>query len=345
MDLKAWQVAEHSGEPSSAYQRVLARPVAKPESAAIGALLTKSALRRPSSVELGWKNFAVERRTTMPVEKPERMLGHHFLILWDAHAAEGEIAERSGRFAPYKKFPNTITACPPGIMPATRGANEHEVIVGALNADFVEALEAEADTRPHGSFQTLRGTDDPDLRNLLLASAQGIQVGQTSGRPVRRLVDDRTWDTAAVRLAGAKAAGRREGVSLATSATAPRVGSHARRNRARTPISRSLPPKAATVERISCGCSEPRLDSRPIVIFWSYASQRLKLYRQSNDAAHRHRPGLRLLQSRSPHDSFSIEVGVTPSAYRRDLELSEEADDRLPAVWCGATRRVATPTK
>jgi hypothetical protein len=52
-DLKAWQVAEHSGEPSSAYQRVLASPVAEHESSAIGALLTKSTLRRPSSVELG----------------------------------------------------------------------------------------------------------------------------------------------------------------------------------------------------------------------------------------------------------------------------------------------------
>ena len=86
--LKAAQVAEDCGEPSPSHEY---------ESAAIGALLTRSALRRPSSVELGWKNFAVERRTTMPVEKPERILDHHFLILWDAHVAEGEIAERSGR--------------------------------------------------------------------------------------------------------------------------------------------------------------------------------------------------------------------------------------------------------
>lgn len=162
-------VAGDSGEPLSPMdQRVLANPFLQRESTAIGALLTKSALRQPSSVELGWKNFAVERRTTTPTEKPERVLDHHFLILWDAHVAEGEIAERGGRFAPYKKFPNTITTCPPGIMPATRGSNEHEVIVGALNASFVEALEAEVDTPPRGSFQTLRATDDSDLRTLLL---------------------------------------------------------------------------------------------------------------------------------------------------------------------------------
>ena len=188
--MRARQVGEDSGDPvSSANPRVLACPGAKHESTAIGALLTKSALRLPSSVELGWKNFAVERRTTMPAEKPERILDHHFLILWDAHVAEGEIAGRGGRFAPYKKFPNTITTCAPGIMPATRGANKHEVIVGALGADFVEALEAELDTRPRGSCQILYGTDDPDLRNLLLLL---LKESETAGRRGGLYVDSLT---------------------------------------------------------------------------------------------------------------------------------------------------------
>ena len=51
------------------------------ESKEIRALLNKSTLSRPSSVELGWKNFAIERRTVLPNEKPELMLKHHFLIL------------------------------------------------------------------------------------------------------------------------------------------------------------------------------------------------------------------------------------------------------------------------
>ena len=205
--VKVGHVAEDSGELlSSANQRVPASPVY--ESTAIRGLLTKSALRRPSSVELGWKNFAVERRTTMPAEKPERILDHHFLILWDAHVAEGEIAGRGGRFAPYKKFPNTITTCAPGIMPATRGANKHEVIVGALGADFVEALEAELDTRPHGSFQILYGTDDPDLRNLLLLLLKESETAGRGGSLYVELADDRAWHAVAVCLAIGKAAFR-----------------------------------------------------------------------------------------------------------------------------------------
>jgi hypothetical protein len=51
--LEAGQLADPAEPLSSADQRVLASPVTKPESAAIGALLTKSTLRRPSSVESG----------------------------------------------------------------------------------------------------------------------------------------------------------------------------------------------------------------------------------------------------------------------------------------------------
>ena len=51
------------------------------ESTEISTFLGHSTLRRPSSVELGWKNFAIERRTTLPCEKPGVELQNHFLIL------------------------------------------------------------------------------------------------------------------------------------------------------------------------------------------------------------------------------------------------------------------------
>jgi hypothetical protein len=81
----------------------------------IRALLNDSTLLRPSSVELGWKSFAIERRLILPGEKSELNVQHHFLILWDGHVAEGESAYRGGRFAPYKKYPNTISSCLPRI--------------------------------------------------------------------------------------------------------------------------------------------------------------------------------------------------------------------------------------
>ena len=125
---------------------------AKHQSPEITTLLGSSTLLRSSSVDLGWKNLAIERHTILASEKPEAKLQHHFLILWDARVAEGESAYRSGQFCPYKKYPNTITACLPGIRPAARSQFSHEVIVGALHPDFIVGIEGELDKRPKGRF-------------------------------------------------------------------------------------------------------------------------------------------------------------------------------------------------
>jgi hypothetical protein len=109
----------------------------KRQSTEITTLLGSSTMLRSSSVDLGWKNFAIERHTILAGEKPEAKLHHHCLILWDVRVAEGESAYHSGQFSPYKKYRNTITACLPGIRPAARSRFDHEVIVGALHPEFI----------------------------------------------------------------------------------------------------------------------------------------------------------------------------------------------------------------
>ena len=140
----------------------------------------RSTLRRPSSIELGWKNFAIERRTTLPYEKPGVELQNHFLILWGVHIAEGEIAYRDGRFSSYRKYPNTITTRHE-FRPTIRSRSKHEVVVGALRADFIRGIEDELDKPPSGSFRGLYGTDDPELRNLLLLLLKESESGGLSG--------------------------------------------------------------------------------------------------------------------------------------------------------------------
>jgi AraC family transcriptional regulator len=117
----------------------------------------------------------------MPSELPELVLERHFLILWEAHVAEGEAAYPGGRFSPYKKYPNTMTACHPGIRPAVRNRSSHEVIVASLQSGFVHSIEDELDKRPSGSFQILYGTDDPDLRNLLILLQKESAAGGPCG--------------------------------------------------------------------------------------------------------------------------------------------------------------------
>jgi len=154
---------------------------AKRQSTEITSLLGGSTLLSPSSVDLGWKNFAVERRTILPCEKPEIRLRHYFLILWDVRVAEGESAYRSGHFSPYKKYPNTITTCLPGIRPAAHSRFDHEVVVGALHPDFILGIEEELDKRPRGGFRPLFGTDAPDLRNLLRLLLKESETGGACG--------------------------------------------------------------------------------------------------------------------------------------------------------------------
>ena len=116
----------------------------------------------------------------MPCEKPGVALQNHFLILWDVQVAEGEIAYRGGRFSPYRKYPNTITTRHE-FRPTIRSRSKHEVVVGALRADFVRGIEEELDKPPRGSFRGLYGADDPELRNLLLLLVKESETGGQCG--------------------------------------------------------------------------------------------------------------------------------------------------------------------
>jgi AraC family transcriptional regulator len=151
------------------------------ESVEICRLLYKSTLRGPSSVELGWKNFAVERRTMLPCEKPELNLQHHFIVLWDIRPAEGQSAHCRGRFSSYRKYPNTISTRVPGVRPAIRSRFEHEVIVGAFRPQFIVGIEEELDRRPAGSLRQLYGTDAADLRSLLRLLLKESETGGPCG--------------------------------------------------------------------------------------------------------------------------------------------------------------------
>jgi AraC family transcriptional regulator len=151
------------------------------QSADIDELLGQSTRTGPSSIPLGWQGLAVERRAIQPGEKSELPIDYHFMLLWTAQA-EGEAERKPGKFAPYWKLPNTITACPPGIRPATRSVIAHDVVACVISPEFIGGVEAELDWRPTGSIQELYGKDDRDLRDLMLLLTREAEAGGTSGR-------------------------------------------------------------------------------------------------------------------------------------------------------------------
>jgi AraC family transcriptional regulator len=150
------------------------------QSGQIDSLLGLSTLTGPSSISLGWRGLAVERRTIQPAEKSELPIDFHFLLLWTARA-EGETARRPGAFVPYKKPPNTITAFPPGIRPATRSAMAQDVVACVISSEFLQDVEAELDRRPVGQARELYGIDDAALRELTLLLAREMDAGGVGG--------------------------------------------------------------------------------------------------------------------------------------------------------------------
>jgi AraC family transcriptional regulator len=306
-------------------------PVPEPsvtdESPQIRALLAHSTLRRPSSVELGWSDFVIESRTILPSEKPEVSLTHHFVVLWDGLCAQGETAVRGGRFAPFRKYPKTITTLPPGIRPAARSRFPHDVIVGALDPDFMHRMEAELDARPYGAAHGLYGTEDPVLRNLLLLLARESEDRGRHGT----LYADSLITALATRLLHAA-----RGEELP----------------ARTRVS-PLPPRSLrrVLERMEADLTA-NLDLATLAAETGYSRAHfLRTFRAATgQTPHRHLMELRLAKARdlmassslpliniaaacgfSSHahltTAFRSRFGLTPSAYRRDLPSRR---DRAP---------------
>jgi AraC family transcriptional regulator len=152
------------------------------QSAEIAALLVNSTLAGPSSVRLDWNGVAVERRVMARGEIPELPIHQHFMLLWDTDAAAGERQHKPGTFVPYRKFPNSISAFPPGVRPAYRHATRNRVVVCTVTQQFFDGVEEELDKRPSGAPHELYGTDDPILRDLILLLTREAEAGGLSGR-------------------------------------------------------------------------------------------------------------------------------------------------------------------
>jgi AraC family transcriptional regulator len=183
------------------------------EAPEIALLLRDSTLSQPSSAQLGWDGLAIERRTVQPSETPEVTLGHHFLVLWDQHVAEGERRYRRGQFIPYRYYPNTITTCLPEVSPAQRNRSKHEVIVCSMDPAFLHGVEEEMDKHPEGTIHRLNGQHDAALRELLLLLLGEAEVGGMHGK----LYLDSLSTALAIRLIYASRSAQRPQISRVSS--------------------------------------------------------------------------------------------------------------------------------
>jgi AraC family transcriptional regulator len=135
----------------------------------------------PDAVSLS-PNIAIERRTTLAGEKPAFESPHFFALLWDGQVAEGEALNGLGQYRAYRKYPRTLSTCPPGVRGPVRSNAKHEMIVAALDADFLKTIRDQS-SRPLDleNVRPLQGSDDPSLRGLLQLLLHEVESSSPSG--------------------------------------------------------------------------------------------------------------------------------------------------------------------
>jgi AraC family transcriptional regulator len=103
-------------------------------------------LRGPSSTFLssknrGWSGVAIEHHGLLPGERPEAKIDCLLLALCCGQSvARGERLGSRGLFVPYVKPPGSFTLYAPGGVPLTRQTTVTNLLVCALNPDFIRSV-------------------------------------------------------------------------------------------------------------------------------------------------------------------------------------------------------------
>ena len=141
-----------------------------------------STLRGPSSIDLGWNGFVIERHSLPEGERPAKSSDHHFIALWDTHSCHGERADPKGRFIPFTRRPGAVSLFTAGIIGAVRNLTKMEVIVGALNPSLISEIEQELDRHPTKPLHEKLNFQDAGLRMLMSRLTTESEAGGPFGQ-------------------------------------------------------------------------------------------------------------------------------------------------------------------
>jgi AraC family transcriptional regulator len=124
--------------------------------------------------------FVVEHHR-IPEERDETIPHQHVLMLW-TRPASGEYALGGGRYVHCSKGAGTLTLIPAGILTAFRTHVPTEVVLCALESDFVEELLSEADG--HREFTPLMRPkfQDSAIRRLITLLLEELRGGAPTGK-------------------------------------------------------------------------------------------------------------------------------------------------------------------
>jgi AraC family transcriptional regulator len=163
-------------------QRITERPKDYRKSSEIDTFLRGSILRGPSSIDLGWNGFAIERHSVEAGERPEKLSDHHFIVLWDVHPCHGERAGPNGQFVPYSRRPGAASLFTAGTIAAVRNITKMEVIIGAASPSLINGIEEELDRHLIEPLNDKFNFQDSGLRMLMSLLITESEAGGPCGR-------------------------------------------------------------------------------------------------------------------------------------------------------------------
>ena len=153
--------------------------LAEREVASLAQLTLTSSVAR-SRVAYGGSGFLVEHHR-IPEERDETIPHQHVLMLW-TRSTSGEYALSGGRYVHCSKGAGTLTLIPAGVLIAFRTHVPTEVVLCALESDFVEKLLSEADS--HREFAPIMRPkfQDSAIRRLITLLLEELRGGAPTGK-------------------------------------------------------------------------------------------------------------------------------------------------------------------
>jgi AraC family transcriptional regulator len=134
-----------------------------------------------SSESYSWDGLLLEHHRIPEGERVETVADRHILWLWTT-SYSGEYAGQGGRFVRCSKGRGAITATPTGVIPTLHTYTRSEVILCALDSNFVGSILSELDRQPRTEPIIRPKFQDSAIRRLMTLLSEEVRAGGPSGK-------------------------------------------------------------------------------------------------------------------------------------------------------------------
>lgn len=147
----------------------------------IESFIRGSSNRLITSRDLGWAAVSLEAYDTPPGERDETASADHLISLYNG-SSRVEIPTAPRGFAPYNFHPGAINILPAGPISAWRSFTPAEIIICALNPQFVREVETESESPSAIGFRCEMDVRDLPLQGVIELLAAEVKSGGLSGK-------------------------------------------------------------------------------------------------------------------------------------------------------------------